>query len=76
MPMTARTCFRSPTGFEEAYHTAQFAFNREFYTSYGLLSLGGLLSMGDSYNGNVYEAFAKGAAKQMFEASKAGMCPR
>jgi RHS repeat-associated protein len=68
--------FRSATGFEEAYHTAQFASNRGFYTTYGLLSLGGLLSMGDSYNGNAYEAFAKGAAKQMFAASGAGMCPR
>lgn len=67
--------FRSATGFEEAYHTAQFASNRGFYSTYGILSLGGLLSTGDSYNGNAYEAFAKGAARQMFEASRTGMCP-
>lgn len=68
--------FRSTTGFEEAYHTAQFASNRGFYSTYGTLSLGGLLATGNSYSGNVYESFAKGAANQMFEASKAGMCPR
>ncbi len=66
--------FRSPTGFEEAYHTAQFASNSGFYFTYGILSIGGLLATGDSYNGNVYEAFAKGASQQMFEASKSGMC--
>src|SRR5690606_37187716 len=54
--------FRSATGFEEAYHSAQFAADGRFYTTYGILSFGGLLSTGDSYNGNLYEAFAKGAA--------------
>lgn len=66
--------FRSPTGFEEAYHTAQFASDSGFYSTYGILSIGGLLATGDSYNGNAYEAFAKGASRQMFEASKTGMC--
>jgi RHS repeat-associated protein len=66
--------FRSATGFEEAYHTAQFASDPAFYTSYALSSLGGVLSTGDKYNGNFYEAFAKGAARHMFEASKFGMC--
>ena len=68
--------FRSAIPFEEAYHTAQFASDGAFYSTYGLLSIGGLLSMGDSYKGNLYEAFAQGASNQMFAASKLGMCPR
>lgn len=66
--------FRSPTGFEEAYHTSQFASDSSFYSTYGILSLGGLLSIGDSYNGNLYEAFAKGASKQMYQASRDNAC--
>jgi len=68
--------FRSAIPFEEAYHTAQFASDGAFYSTYGLLSVGGLLSIGDSYKGNLYEAFAQGASNQMFAASKTGMCPR
>lgn len=68
--------FRSPTGFEEAYHTAQFAMDggAGFYSHYGMLSVGGFLSGLGAYNGNLYEAFAKGASNQMYAASQAGMC--
>jgi len=62
---------RSPTPFEEVYHTAQFNLDGgagpNFYTRYGYLSLGGILAAGDSYKGNLYEAFAQGASKRMFE---------
>lgn len=66
--------FRSTVGFEEAYHTAQFSSDKGFYGTYGILSYGGALFGGGSYSGNVYEAFAKGAAKEMYAASKSDMC--
>jgi len=47
-----------------------------FYSHDGMLSLGGLLSGLGSYGGNMYEAFAKGAADQMYAASQSGMCLR
>lgn len=68
--------FRSAVPFEEAYHTAQFASDGSFYSTYGLLSIGGLLSTGDSYKGNLYEAFAQGASHQMFDAYKSSSCGR
>ncbi len=61
--------FRSPVPFEEAYRTAQFASDGgpDFYPHNILLSGGGLLFQGDKYRSNVYEAFAQGASRVMFE---------
>ncbi len=66
--------FRSPAGFEEAYHTSQFASDGSFYSTYGVLSVGGFLAKGDWYNGNLYEAFAKGWSKQMYAQSRDSAC--
>lgn len=62
--------FNSDTPFEEAYHSADFALEggAGFYPPYIVNALGGFGIMGDEYNGNTYEAFAKGAAKKMREA--------
>jgi len=68
--------FRSAIPFEEAYHTAQFASDSAFYSTYATLSIGGMLSMGDSYKGNAYEAFAQGASRQMLNAYKSTSCSR
>lgn len=67
---------RSPTGFEEVYHTAQFASEGSaFYPSYEVNSIGGWLATGDAYNGNLYEVFAKRAASEMNSAAGSQMCP-
>ena len=61
--------FASPAPFEEAYHTGQFASDEAagFYSPYGTHFVGGLLSSMDGYNANLYEAFAKGASKEMLK---------
>jgi len=66
--------FRTRTGFEEAYHSAQFASDPGFYHSYGMGIIAGLLTFGDGYNGNIMEAFAKGFAKDAANAFQ-GVCP-
>ena len=54
------------TPFEEVMHAAQYSIEGNgFYEGYIVNSIGGALSTGDLYNGNTYEAFAKGAAHQM-----------
>ena len=62
--------FRSPTTMEEVYHSGQFESDggAGFYRPYLLGTVGGWLSKADSYNGNHYEAFAKGAANEMYDA--------
>jgi hypothetical protein len=64
------TSFDTDTPFEEIYHTAQFASDggADFYNRYGQQSVGGFLQGIGLYDGNVYENFAKGAAKDMREA--------
>ena len=61
--------FNSDTPFEEAYHSADFAAEggAGFYSPYFSNLVGGFVATGDEYNGNPYEAFAKGAAKEMHE---------
>jgi hypothetical protein len=61
--------FKSKDPFEEIYHGADFAAEggAGFYNPYGFNSIGGLLATGDDYYGNPQEAFAKGAAKEMYE---------
>ena len=67
--------FRSRTGFEEVYHTSQFASEGSaFYPSYAANSIGGWLATGDGYNGNLYEVFAKRAASEMRAAAGSQMC--
>jgi len=69
--------FRSDVGFEEVYHTAQFALHgSSFYQSYGISSIGGILSGQGGYRGNLLEAFAKGAAIRMQEAARSVSCMR
>lgn len=60
--------FNSDTPFEEAYHAAQFASDggAGFYRPYVLGMLGGAISGKGAYNGIPYEAFAKGAAKEIY----------
>lgn len=67
------TSFEKETPFEEVYHTAEFASDggADFYNRYGQQSVGGFLQGFGAYNGNVYERFAKGAAKEMRESYRA-----
>ena len=60
--------FKSETPFEEAMHSAQFAADRGagFYSPYALGIAGGAISRTGTYEGIPYEAFAKGAAKEMY----------
>lgn len=38
-----------------------------FYNPYGFYIIGGLVTTGDGYYGHPQEAFAKGAANEMYE---------
>jgi len=61
--------FNSKDPFEEIYHGADFAAEggAGFYNPYGFNIIGGLVTTGDGYYGHPQEAFAKGAAKEMYE---------
>ncbi|WP_347270748.1 hypothetical protein [Rhizorhabdus histidinilytica] len=61
--------FNSPTPFEEAYHSAQFEADggAGFYRPYVLGIVGGILSGKGNYQGIPYEAFAHGAANEMYK---------
>jgi len=68
--------FRSAAAFEEIVHTAQFAMSggAGFYSNYWMLTVGGALSGEGGYYGNIDEAFAQGASRQMFDESHTFMC--
>ena len=61
--------FRSAVGFEEAYHTAQFAMfgAGDFYGNYGVMSLFSALVGKGPRGGNLIEQFAEGASKAMYK---------
>jgi hypothetical protein len=69
------TDFITATGFEEVYHTAQFAQSgANFYEEYGAGWLGSEMSGLGGYGLDVTEAFAKGAADQMADEAESFMC--
>lgn len=61
--------FNSDVPFEEAYHSSDFASDggAGFYRPYALGIVGGVISGTGPYKGIPYEAFAQGAAKEMYE---------
>ncbi|MFA5970376.1 MAG: RHS repeat-associated core domain-containing protein [Sphingomonas sp.] len=68
--------FRSPVGFEEAYHTGQFAQwgAGNFYGSYGVMSIGAsILGLG-ARDGNLIEQFAEGASRVMYRNYQGAGC--
>jgi RHS repeat-associated protein len=68
------TSFSSYRGFEEVYHTAQFAAG-DFYESYLTNAVGSVLSGLRGYPNLAEEAFAQGAAHEIEAEARSFMCP-
>jgi RHS repeat-associated protein len=69
--------FRSPVGFEEAYHTGQIALSGSgnFYSQYVANSAGALFGLGGR-GGNFIEQFAEGASRVMHDNYQNSGCPK
>jgi len=73
----AMVSFRDYVPFEEIIHTAQFAeagSPARFYYEYGISSANGAIFGGDDYGGNIFEVFAKAAARQIAQAASSRIC--
>jgi hypothetical protein len=67
------TTFSSYRGFEEIFHTAQFA-SGDFYEGYFTNAFGSLLSGSGGYPAMPEEAFAQGAAREALSEAGNFMC--